>query len=560
MVRRTDPEKRAQRHERAQTQSAGQLRYQRKQEIRELRTIREAHILLLLNHPNICQLKDLFSSNDHYYLVMEYVEGGQLMKYILLKQKLAEVEARRLSRQILSALDYLHRNSIVHRDLKVENILIDKEGKNIKIIDFGLSNMFSPERKLTTYCGSLYFAAPELLNARPYDGPEIDVWSFGVVLYVMVTGSVPFDDMSLPALHERIKRGQVAYPASLSIPLRNLLSRIFVTNPARRIILQDIIRHEWVNEGYKEIVDHHVPDRAPISGPLLDRILKQMHYGFNLGTTEEITTKMGLILNSDVYRKAAKHVALMRPACNNRSVRKLYKRPYDDPQTVPSAYHPLVALYHLSLERMISRGYDPDSNMELADDNYAEFFDNSRLSICSEGSLLQTLQEGVNFLQSLDQMENEEYERRRQEEIIEFNVRFNQDCRERARGLHANVSFYERYLAECRRRNGMLTNAIDSSYETDTDGSASGSDYFDSKYFRDYPADSMMAGDNATLTTASNSKAESSNSKSVSSNVKADFSKTGPSRMTQLKQGFALSLYVITLKASMFFDRLNCKR
>ena len=100
-------------------------------------------------------------------------------------------------------------------DLKIENILISKSG-NIKIIDFGLSNLYSPTSHLSTFCGSLYFAAPELLNAKVYTGPEVDVWSFGIVLYVLVCGKVPFDDQSMPALHAKIKRGQVDYPAWLS--------------------------------------------------------------------------------------------------------------------------------------------------------------------------------------------------------------------------------------------------------------------------------------------------------------------------------------------------------
>jgi serine/threonine protein kinase KIN1/2 len=99
--------------------------------------------------------------------------------------------------------------------LKIENILISQSG-HIKIIDFGLSNLFSPQSHLSTFCGSLYFAAPELLNAKAYTGPEVDLWSFGIVLYVLVCGRVPFDDHSMPALHAKIKRGQVEYPHYLS--------------------------------------------------------------------------------------------------------------------------------------------------------------------------------------------------------------------------------------------------------------------------------------------------------------------------------------------------------
>lgn len=113
-------------------------------------------------------------------------------------------------------------------DLKIENILISHTG-NIKIIDFGLSNLYDPIAHLSTFCGSLYFAAPELLNAKVYTGPEVDVWSFGVVLYVLVCGKVPFDDQSMPALHAKIKRGLVEYPVWLSAGVLLLLIVVLFT-------------------------------------------------------------------------------------------------------------------------------------------------------------------------------------------------------------------------------------------------------------------------------------------------------------------------------------------
>ena len=156
-----------------------------------------------------------------------------MLDYIISHGRLRERVARKFARQIGSALEYCHLNNVVHRgwafdavylsslliwrflDLKIENILISQTG-NIKIIDFGLSNLYDPITNLSTFCGSLYFAAPELLNARVYTGPEVDVWSFGVVLYVLVCGKVPFDDQSMPALHAKIKRGLVEYPVWLS--------------------------------------------------------------------------------------------------------------------------------------------------------------------------------------------------------------------------------------------------------------------------------------------------------------------------------------------------------
>ena len=182
---------------------------------KEIRTIREASLCLLLHHPYICGMRELIVHQHHYYMVFEYVNGGQMLDYIISHGRLRERVARKFSRQIGSALEYCHRNNVVHRDLKIENILISHTG-NIKIIDFGLSNLYNPSSHLSTFCGSLYFAAPELLNAKVYTGPEVDVWSFGVVLYVLVCGKVPFDDQSMPALHAKIKRGLVEYPVWLS--------------------------------------------------------------------------------------------------------------------------------------------------------------------------------------------------------------------------------------------------------------------------------------------------------------------------------------------------------
>ncbi|KAI8644503.1 kinase-like domain-containing protein, partial [Parasitella parasitica] len=322
-----------------------------KEETRELRTIREAHIMMLLRHPHIVQLRNLVAVGPYFYILMDYVNGGQLLHYIVKRQKLSEQHSRQFSRQIVSALDYMHRNSIVHRDLKIENILIDKAGQNIKIIDFGLSNLFCPERRLTTYCGSLYFAAPELLRASPYRGPEIDIWSLGVVIYVMVTGSVPFDDKSMPGLHEKIKRGQVAYPAHVSPSCRDLLSRIFVINPTKRIILADVLRHEWMNQGYNKAIKNYLPLRLPIVQPLAPNILQHMTRGFNMGNTEDIRLKMEMIVKSQVYRSAAEHVARVQHTLVVRTPQDLAANLYDDPQTVPAAYHPLLSLYHLTRER-----------------------------------------------------------------------------------------------------------------------------------------------------------------------------------------------------------------
>lgn len=328
-----------------------------REENREVRTIREAHIMMVLRHPNIVGMKDLVLQGPYFYILMDFVNGGQLLHYIVKRQRLSDRRTRSFSRQIVSALDYLHRNSIVHRDLKIENIMIDKSGRHIKIIDFGLSNLFCPERQLTTYCGSLYFAAPELLRATPYSGPEVDVWSLGVVIYVMATGSVPFDDKSMPGLHDKIKRGHVNYPAHLSDECKNLLSRIFVTDPTQRIIMTDIVHHPWMNKDSAPI-NNHMPSRKPLTLPLNPKVIERMAQGFNLGTPEEIERRLSLIIQSPVYHDAVKHISdcharkTLTPPLTYNEIN--FGIVYDDPQSVPAAYHPFLSLYYLASEKFVT--------------------------------------------------------------------------------------------------------------------------------------------------------------------------------------------------------------
>ncbi|SJX65907.1 related to serine/threonine-specific protein kinase KIN1 [Sporisorium reilianum f. sp. reilianum] len=277
-----------------------------KDQSKEIRTIREGSLQILLHHPYVCGMREMMIHTNHYYMVFEYVNGGQMLDYIISHGRLRERSARKFARQIGSALEYCHRNSIVHRDLKIENILISKTG-NIKIIDFGLSNLFSPHSHLSTFCGSLYFAAPELLNAKVYTGPEVDVWSFGIVLYVLVCGKVPFDDQSMPALHAKIKRGQVEYPAWLSGECKHILSRMLVTNPGNRATLAEVLAHPWMVKGYEGAPDPHLPERTPLRPDNLDpEVIKGMT-GFEFGTPDAITNNLIEVLTSQAYQASLNH-------------------------------------------------------------------------------------------------------------------------------------------------------------------------------------------------------------------------------------------------------------
>ena len=311
---------------------------------RDKRTIREGALGRLLFHPFICRLYEMVPMTNHYYMLFEYIEGGQMLDYIVAHGSLKERHARKFARGIASALDYCHRNNVVHRDLKIENIMINEKG-DVKIIDFGLSNLYAPKHLLKTYCGSLYFAAPELLSAKPYIGPEVDIWSFGVVLYVLVCGKVPFDDQSVSVLHEKIKKGNVEYPNFLSRECISLLSRMLVVDPARRATLYEICSHPWLNKGYDHKVSNYLPRREPLRLPLDPDVIKQIA-AFDLGSVQSVTEELTALLTSVEYQMSCENwLHVMRQGKEYASAPNANILP--DPT---GGFHPLISIYYLVVE------------------------------------------------------------------------------------------------------------------------------------------------------------------------------------------------------------------
>lgn len=224
---------------------------------------REVRIMKTLDHPNIVKLFQVIETEKTLYLVMEYASGGEVFDYLVLHGRMKEKEARAKFRQIVSAVQYCHQKKIIHRDLKAENLLLDSE-MNIKIADFGFSNEFVPGNKLDTFCGSPPYAAPELFQGKKYDGPEVDVWSLGVILYTLVSGSLPFDGSTLRELRERVLRGKYRIPFYMSTDCENLLKKFLVLNPTRRASLEVIMKDKWMNMGYED------DDLKPYVEPIQD--------------------------------------------------------------------------------------------------------------------------------------------------------------------------------------------------------------------------------------------------------------------------------------------------
>ncbi|KAF7836866.1 CBL-interacting serine/threonine-protein kinase 1 isoform X1 [Senna tora] len=213
---------------------------------------REIATLKLLKHPNLVRLHEVFASKTKIYMVLEYVNGEDLFDRIASKGRLTEAEGRKLFQQLIDGVSYCHNKGVFHRDLKLENVLVDNKG-NIKITDFGLSALPQHLRKdglLHTTCGSPNYVAPEVLANRGYDGATSDTWSCGVILFVILTGYLPFDDRNIAVLYQRIIKGDFRIPIWLSPGAQNLIRRILDPSPITRITLAGIKEDEWFRKKY----------------------------------------------------------------------------------------------------------------------------------------------------------------------------------------------------------------------------------------------------------------------------------------------------------------------
>lgn len=197
---------------------------------------REITMMKLMNHPNILRIYDVYEGAKELFLVLEYVEGGELFDFLVNRGRLPAEEAREYFKQILYGLNYAHTFSIIHRDLKPENILIASLSPPlIKIADWGMAAFAPPSLQLETSCGSPHYASPEIVNGERYQGTATDIWSCGVILYALLTGRLPFDDKNVKVLLSKVKSGKFDMPAWIDPLATDLLSRMLVVDVSCRI-------------------------------------------------------------------------------------------------------------------------------------------------------------------------------------------------------------------------------------------------------------------------------------------------------------------------------------
>uniref|UniRef100_A0A5B7B9Y7 non-specific serine/threonine protein kinase n=1 Tax=Davidia involucrata TaxID=16924 RepID=A0A5B7B9Y7_DAVIN len=218
---------------------------------------REITITRRLRHPHIVRLVEVLATKTKIYCVMEFAKGGELFSKVA-KGRFSEDLSRRFFQQLISAVGFCHSRGVFHRDLKPENLLLD-ENWDLKVTDFGLSavkNQIRPDGLLHTLCGTPAYVAPEILAKKGYDGAKVDIWSCGVILYVLNAGYLPFNDTNLMVMYRKIYRGEFRCPKWTSPDLKRFLSRLLDTNPETRITVDEIYNDPWFKKDYKEIKFH----------------------------------------------------------------------------------------------------------------------------------------------------------------------------------------------------------------------------------------------------------------------------------------------------------------
>ncbi|GAB4831422.1 CBL-interacting serine/threonine-protein kinase 12 [Ancistrocladus abbreviatus] len=215
---------------------------------------REISILRRVRHPNIVQLFEIMATKSKIYFVMEYVKGGELFNKVA-KGRLKEGVARKYFQQLISAVGFCHARGVYHRDLKPENLLLDEDG-DLKVSDFGLSavsDQIMPDGLFHTFCGTPAYVAPEVLARKGYDAAKVDIWSCGVILFVLMAGYLPFHDQNVMAMYRKIYKGEFRCPRWFSPELVRLLQRLIDTNPETRITIPEIMENRWFRKGFKHV-------------------------------------------------------------------------------------------------------------------------------------------------------------------------------------------------------------------------------------------------------------------------------------------------------------------
>ncbi|KAE8654542.1 CBL-interacting serine/threonine-protein kinase 16 [Hibiscus syriacus] len=270
---------------------------------------REISVMRLVRHPNIVELKEVMATKTKIFFVMEYVRGGELFAKVY-KGKLKENMARKYFQQLISAVDFCHSRGVSHRDLKPENLLLD-ENEDLKISDFGLSAL--PEQILNdgllhTQCGTPAYVAPEVLRKQGYDGSKADIWSCGVILYVLLAGFLPFQDENLMKMYRKVFKAEFEFPCWFSTESRRLISKLLVSDPEERITIDAIMLDPWFRKEFTRSLAFSVEESTEDDESVAKRsspkffnafkLISSMSSGFDLSSLFESKRRSGMMFTS----------------------------------------------------------------------------------------------------------------------------------------------------------------------------------------------------------------------------------------------------------------------
>eukprot|EP01116_Phalansterium_solitarium_P023692 TRINITY_DN8435_c0_g1_i2.p1 TRINITY_DN8435_c0_g1~~TRINITY_DN8435_c0_g1_i2.p1 ORF type:complete len:667 (-),score=226.68 TRINITY_DN8435_c0_g1_i2:240-2240(-) len=266
---------------------------------------REIAVMKVLDHPNVLKLYDVYETSKYLFLVLEYIEGGELFDYLIKRGRLHPNEALIYFQQLIAGLDYLHAHRICHRDLKPENLLLDSE-RRIKIGDFGMASLIKSGSLLHTSCGSPHYASPEVVMGHRYDGMAADVWSCGVILFALLTGKLPFDDENIRKLLSKVKAGVFTMPAYVPSDIAQLISSMLTVDPAARIKLADVKRHSWLAGAVLSLpllpppvpVDELGP--SAVAAESIDEDITRSLHALGLGTMAELRVELTSTLSTSI--------------------------------------------------------------------------------------------------------------------------------------------------------------------------------------------------------------------------------------------------------------------
>ncbi|KAL9650533.1 hypothetical protein ABK040_004752 [Willaertia magna] len=277
-----------------------------KKEQMETQLKKEIAIMKIMKHEHIVSLKEVLQTEHNIYIIMELVTGGELFDRIVAAEKFDEITARRYFQQLVCAIEYCHKQGIAHRDLKPENLLLDSRD-NLKITDFGLSsivaNKHGKQQLLTTTCGTPNYVSPEVIKEKGYDGFISDIWSMGVILFVMLSGKLPFDDKNIHNLFKKIESGKVEYPLQFSKDVKDLISKMLQVNPKKRITIPQIKNSKWFQVGFQEDKSSH-NNIITISSTDIKNAVKDSFYKELIDGNANIGTKSSQILPGEVKMNA----------------------------------------------------------------------------------------------------------------------------------------------------------------------------------------------------------------------------------------------------------------